>query len=68
MPARRRANILSRVTKIGKDDQGNTKGENEMRHRTRTVKSIDRRIFARTARKTKKMNVEPKILRGGIKL
>lgn len=27
MPARRRANILSRVTKIGKDDQGNTKGE-----------------------------------------
>lgn len=68
MPTRRRANILSRITKIGKDDQGNTKGENEMRHRTKTVPSIDRRIFARTGRKTKKMNVAPKVLRGGIKL
>lgn len=30
--------------------------------------ALDQRIFMRTARKTKKINVAPKIMRGGIRL
>ena len=37
-----------------------------MRHKTR--KRIDQKIFKRTARKTKKINVSPKVSRGGIRL
>ena len=36
--------------------------------RRRTHRKIDQKIFKRTARKTKKINVEPKISRGGIRL
>lgn len=36
--------------------------------RKRTKKKIDRKIFKRTAVKTKKINISPKISRGGIRL
>lgn len=29
---------------------------------------LDKSIFARTAKKTKRINVDPKIMRGGIRL
>lgn len=31
-------------------------------------KRRDKRIFSKTANKTKKINVEPKVMRGGIRL
>ena len=31
-------------------------------------KSRDKRVFTKTANKTKKINVEPKVMRGGIRL
>lgn len=34
----------------------------------RPRKSVDRKMFRRTANKTKKINVSPKIMRGGIRL
>lgn len=37
-----------------------------MRKRVRAGK--DRRIFSRTASKSKKINIEPKVYRGGIRL
>lgn len=37
-----------------------------MRKRVRAGK--DRRIFSRTASKSKKINIEPKVFRGGIRL
>ena len=36
--------------------------------RKRTSKKIDQKIFRRTARKTKKINISPKVSRGGIRL
>ncbi len=36
--------------------------------RSKTRKRIDSEIFSRTARKTKKVNVDPNINRGGIRL
>lgn len=39
-----------------------------MAHRNRTRPSKDRRIFRRTAVKSKKINIDPKIYRGGIRL
>lgn len=39
-----------------------------MKHRSETNTSTDRKIFRRTAMKTKKVNVKPKIMRGGIRL
>lgn len=39
-----------------------------MKHRTKTKPVNDRKIFRRTAMKTKKINVSPKIMRGGIRL
>lgn len=39
-----------------------------MRHRMKTKTSLDRRYFARTGMRTKKINVSPKIQRGGTML
>lgn len=39
-----------------------------MKHRTPTKPKKDRSIFKATARKTKKINVAPKTMRGGIRL
>lgn len=37
-------------------------------NRHTTQKNVDKKVFKRTAQKTKKINVEPKISRGGIRL
>lgn len=39
-----------------------------MAHRKRRNPSKDKKAFARTASKTKDVNVKPKIMRGGIRL
>lgn len=39
-----------------------------MSHRSRTRPSKDKKVFRRTAVKTKKINIEPTIYRGGIRL
>lgn len=39
-----------------------------MSHRSRTRPSKDKNVFRRTAVKSKKINIEPKIYRGGIRL
>lgn len=36
--------------------------------RTNTRKRVDKRVFKRTAATTKKMNISPKVMRGGIRL
>lgn len=36
--------------------------------RKRMNKSVDKKVFRRTAIKTKKINIDPKIYRGGIRL
>lgn len=36
--------------------------------RKKMAKSIDRRVFNRTAKKSKKINVNPVVFRGGIRL
>lgn len=36
--------------------------------RRRMRKSVDRKVFRRTAAKAKKVNISPKIYRGGIRL
>ena len=36
--------------------------------RSRTHKNVDQSIFRNTAKKTKKINIEPNISRGGIRL
>lgn len=36
--------------------------------RKRMKKSKDRKVFTRTASKSKKINIDPKIYRGGIRL
>ena len=39
-----------------------------MSHRISRKPAADKRAFARTATKTKDINVKPKIMRGGIRL
>lgn len=39
-----------------------------MKHREKAQKWKDQKIFRNTASKTKKINVSPKIMRGGIRL
>lgn len=39
-----------------------------MAHRKKRRPAPDRKAFARTASKTKDINVKPKIMRGGIRL
>lgn len=39
-----------------------------MKHRENAPKGKDQKIFRNTASKTKKINVAPKIMRGGIRL
>lgn len=39
-----------------------------MSKRSETNKAIDANIFRRTAVKTKKINIDPKSMRGGIRL
>lgn len=39
-----------------------------MSYRVKRKPAADRRAFARTASKTKDINVRPKIMRGGIRL
>lgn len=39
-----------------------------MASRGRTRRKSDKRIFKNTASKTKKINIEPKVSRGGIRL
>lgn len=39
-----------------------------MSHRSKTRPLKDHRMFRRTAVKSKKINIEPKIYRGGIRL
>lgn len=39
-----------------------------MSHRSRTRPSKDKKVFRRTAVKSKKINIEPTIYRGGIRL
>lgn len=39
-----------------------------MKHRRKTQKKTDNRIFKHTAMNTKKINISPKISRGGIQL
>lgn len=39
-----------------------------MKHRIKVKPRKDARIFSRTAQKTKKINVTPKLMRGGIRL
>lgn len=36
--------------------------------RKSTLKSLDRFVFKQTSSKTKKMNIHPQIMRGGIRL
>lgn len=39
-----------------------------MRKRSPVKRAKDKTIFAKTARKTKKINIAPKTMRGGIRL
>lgn len=39
-----------------------------MKTRSRVSKRRDKKIFSRTAGKTKKINIAPNIMRGGIRL
>lgn len=39
-----------------------------MKHRKKTKKRVDNKIFTHTAMKTKKINISPKASRGGIQL
>lgn len=36
--------------------------------RRRASPAVDKRFFTRTARKSKKININPRIMRGGIRL
>lgn len=36
--------------------------------RKNTIKRVDRKVFQRTAAATKKMNISPKVMRGGTRL
>lgn len=37
-------------------------------HRKETQPGLDRKVFNQTARRTKKINIAPKVQRGGIRL
>lgn len=39
-----------------------------MSKRKETIEAVDEKIFRRTAAKTKKINIDPKNMRGGIRL
>lgn len=39
-----------------------------MSYRMPTKATVDHKIFRRTATKTKKINISPKVMRGGIRL
>lgn len=39
-----------------------------MSHRARMRPRVDKKMFRRTAVKSKKINIEPKVYRGGIRL
>lgn len=39
-----------------------------MRHRIKAKPRKDRKVFNQTAKRTKKINVSPRIMRGGIRL
>lgn len=39
-----------------------------MAHRTPTKSGLDKKIFTQSARRIKKINVNPKLSRGGIRL
>lgn len=39
-----------------------------MKHRYKTKPKKDKKVFTNTAAKTKKINLEPKAMRGGIRL
>lgn len=39
-----------------------------MKHRAKMSKGKDKKIFKRTANKSKKINIAPKLMRGGIRL
>lgn len=39
-----------------------------MAYRVSVTPSVDQRVFNRTAKVTKKINVNPRIMRGGIRL
>lgn len=39
-----------------------------MAYRSRTSSTLDRKVFRRTASRTKNINVRPKQMRGGIRL
>lgn len=39
-----------------------------MANRRKLHKRKDRRVYSRTAEKTKKINIAPKVMRGGIRL
>lgn len=60
----KQGNIITRYKE--KYDQG--KENVRVKHRTTTNQNVDARIFRRTAQTTKKMNVDPKPMRGGIRL
>ena len=36
--------------------------------KTNTKKNVDKKVFKRTAAATKKMNISPKVMRGGTRL
>lgn len=36
--------------------------------RKRTIKKVDKKIFSRTAAATKKINISPRVMRGGTRL
>lgn len=39
-----------------------------MKHRVKMSKAKDKNVFKRTANKSKKINIAPKTMRGGIRL
>lgn len=39
-----------------------------MKHRRRAPRRRDKRVFNQTAKRTKKINLAPRIMRGGIRL
>lgn len=39
-----------------------------MKHRRKTSRKIDNKVFKHTAMNTKKINIAPKVSRGGIQL
>ena len=46
---------------------GLNRKEKPMKHREPTKPSVDKAIFHHTANKTKKVNIAPRVMRGGIR-